>query len=150
MLLAAEMAGNYIYPVYYVLTRSTSVDANPYRGAPYIDYLKAGIRAHERVFGLRGNPASGLGGQFSARRYSRPGCACITASTIDLIRFFLREDILPATRGDLVISFTGANWRPFDSPLKQRLLQLSSVKFLLLVATLLARAGTYTGGYPAE
>jgi hypothetical protein len=48
-----------------------------------------------------------------------------------LIRFFLREEIPPGAKGDLDNSFTGERWTPFDSPLKQRLLQLSSVKFLL-------------------
>ena len=44
LLLTCEMAGNYIYPVYYLLTRSATNAANPYRGAPYIDFLKANRR----------------------------------------------------------------------------------------------------------
>ena len=129
-LLAAEMAGNYIYPVYYVLTSPAGDDANPYRGAPYIDYLKARTPAQERVVGLDGVLSPNWASSFQLGDI-RGVDALYYRKYIDLIRFFLREDISPATRGDLVISFTGANWRPFDSPLKQRLLQLSSVKFLL-------------------
>jgi hypothetical protein len=129
-LLTAEMAGNYIYPVYYLLTSSAGDDANPYRGAPYIDYLKARIGAQERIVGrdliLSANwPSSFQIGDIRGvdalyyRKYFR------------LIRFFLREEIPPGAKGDLDNSFTGERWTPFDSPLKQRLLQLSSVKFLL-------------------
>jgi hypothetical protein len=49
----------------------------------------------------------------------------------DFIRFFLREEIPPGARGDLVNRFTGMRWLAVDSPLKRRLLQLSSAKFLL-------------------
>jgi len=130
ILLTAEMAGNYIYPLYYVWTRSAGDDANPYRGAPYIDYLKARIPAQERIVGrdliLSPNwPSSFQIGDI------RGVDALYYRKYFALIRFFLREDILPGMRGDLDNSFTGEHWRPFDSPLKQRLLQLSSVKFLL-------------------
>jgi hypothetical protein len=43
----------------------------------------------------------------------------------------LREEIPPGARGDLVNRFTGLRWLSVDSPLKRRLLQLSSVKYLL-------------------
>ena len=130
MLLAAEMACNYIYPVYYVLTRSTSVEANPYRGAPYIDYLKAGIRAHERVFGREGILHPDWAGSFQLGDI-RGLDAMYYRKYFDFIRFFLREELPSAKRGDLVNRFTGLRWLPLDSPLKRRLLQLSSVKFLL-------------------
>jgi hypothetical protein len=52
----------------------------------------------------------------------------------DFIRLFLREELPPAKRGDLVNRFTGLRWLPLDSPLKRRLLQLSSVRFLLTLA----------------
>jgi hypothetical protein len=133
MLLAAEMAGNYIYPVYYVLTRSTSVDANPYRGAPYIDYLKAGIRGHERIFGREGILHPDWAGSFQLGDI-RGLDAMYYHKYFDFIRLFLREELPPAKRGDLVNRFTGLRWLPLDSPLKRRLLQLSSVRFLLTLA----------------
>jgi hypothetical protein len=130
LLLTAEMAGNYIYPLYYVLTRPAGDDANPYRGAPYIDYLKARIPAEERVVGRDLTLSANWPSSFQIGDI-RGVDALYYRKYFDLIRFFLREDILPGMRGDLDNSFTGEHWRPFDSLLKQRLLQLSSVKFLL-------------------
>lgn len=132
-LLAAEMAGNYIYPVYYVLTSSTSANVNPYRGAPYIDYLKAGIRAHERVFGREGILHPGWAASFQLGDI-RGLDAMYYRKYFDFIRCFLREELPPTKRGELVNRFTGMRWLSLDSPLKRRLLQLSSVKFLLTLS----------------
>jgi hypothetical protein len=130
VLLAAEMAGNYIYPVYYVLTSSAGDDANPYREAPYIDYLKVRTAAHERVFGREGILHPEWAGSFQLADI-RGLDAMYYRKYFDFVRFFLREEIPPDARGDLVNRFTGLRWLPVDSPLKRRLLQLSSVKFLL-------------------
>jgi hypothetical protein len=130
ILLVAEMGGNYIYPVYYVLTQSAGDDANPYRGAPYIDYLKSKITAGERVVGRDGILSPNWAASFQIGDI-RGVDALYYRKYFALIRFFLREEISPAMRGDLVNSFTGERWLPSDSPLKQRLLQLSSVRFLL-------------------
>jgi hypothetical protein len=129
-LLAAEMAGNYIYPVYYVLTRSAGDDANPYRGAPYIDYLKTRIAAHERVFGREGILHPDWAGSFQFGDI-RGLDAMYYRKYFDFIQFFLREEMPTEKIGDLVNRFTGLRWLAFDSPLKRRLLQLSSVKYLL-------------------
>jgi len=129
-LLTAEMAGNYIYPVYYVLTSSASDDANPYRGAPYIDFLKAGTGAHERVFGREAILHPAWAGSFQLGDI-RGLDAMYYDKYFDFIRFFLREEMPPEKIGDLVNRFNGMRWLPVDSPLKRRLLELSSVKFLL-------------------
>jgi hypothetical protein len=129
-LLAAEMAGNYIYPVYYGLTSSAGDDANPYQGAPYLGYLETGIAAHERVFGREGILHPDWAGSFQLGDI-RGLDAMYYRKYFDFIRFFLREEIPPDARGDLVNRFTGFRWLAVDSPLKRRLLQLSSVKFLL-------------------
>ena len=131
ILLTCEMAGNYIYPVYYFMTRSASDDANPYRGAPYIDFLKAGTGAQERVFGREGDIASGMGEQLPTRRYSGAGCHVLP----QILR--LRPVLLAGRRclrrrlATWSTASTACGWLPIDSPLKRRLLQLSSVKFLL-------------------
>jgi hypothetical protein len=129
-LLAAEMAGNYVYPVYYVLTQSAGDNANPYRGAPYIDYLKARIGAHERVFGRDGILHPNWAGGFQLSDI-RGVDALYERKYLDFVKSFLWEEIPPRPSGDLMIAFTGARWLPFDGPLKTRLLQLSSVRFLL-------------------
>jgi hypothetical protein len=129
-LLTLEMAGNYIYPVYYVLTSSAGDDANPYRGAPYVGYLKAGIGAQERIFGREGILHPGWAGGFQLGDI-RGLDAMYYRKYFDFVRFFLREEMPPEKIGDLVNRFNGMRWLAFDSPLKRRLLQLSSVKFLL-------------------
>ena len=128
-LLAAEMSGNYIFPVYYMLTRSAGDGANPYRGAPYIGYLKARTGAHERVFG-RQILHPDWAGSFQLDDI-RGLDAMYHRKYFDFIRFFLRAEIPKEAREDLVNRFTGFRWAPYDTPLKTRLLQLSSVKFLL-------------------
>ena len=133
ILLTAEMAGNYVYPIYYFLTNSAGDDANPYRGAPYIDYLKARIGAHERVFGREGILHPDWAGSFQLADI-RGLDAMYYRKYFDFIRFFLREEIPPDARGDLVNRFTGLRWMAFDSPLERRLLELSSVKYLLSLA----------------
>jgi hypothetical protein len=130
ILLAAEMAGHYVYPVYYFLTSSASDDTDPYRGAPYIDYLKARIGDRERVFGRDGILHPDWAGSFQLGDI-RGVDAMYYRKYFDFIRFFLREEIPPVAYGDLVNRFTGLRWLSVDSPLKRRLLQLSSVKFLL-------------------
>jgi len=130
ILLTAEMACNYVYPVYYAMTSSASADANPYQGAPYIDDLKTSIGAHERVFGRDGILHPDWAGSFQLDDI-RGLDAMYYRKYFDFIRFFLREEIPPGARGDLVNRFTGLRWLSVDSPLKRRLLQLSSVKYLL-------------------
>ena len=130
LLLVAEMAGNYIYPVYYGLTRSASNQANPYRGAPYLEYLRSNISGHERVFGRDGILHPDWAGSFQLADI-RGLDAMYYRKYFDFIRFLLREEIPPEAHGDLVNRFTGTRWLAVDSPLKRRLLQLSSVKYLL-------------------
>ncbi len=49
----------------------------------------------------------------------------------DFIRYFLRAEIPDSPGGDLRVAFTGARWPAFDGPYKRRLLELSSVRFLI-------------------
>ena len=128
-LLVTEMAGNYIYPVYYRLARSATDDANPYRGAPYIDYLKSRLAAGERIFGRNGILHPEWAGSFRMADI-RGLDAMYFRKYMTFVRYFLRDDPR-APRGDLVNRFNGLNWLAFDSPLKRRLLQLSSAKYLL-------------------
>ena len=128
-LLVAETAGSYFFPLYYLLTRSATDDTNPYRGAPYIDYLKSRIAANERVFARDGILHPDWAGSFQIADI-RGLDAMYFWKYMKFVRFFLRDDP-PAPHGDLVNRFTGLNWYAFDSPLKQRFLQLSSAKYFL-------------------
>jgi hypothetical protein len=129
-LLACEMAGNYIYPVYYLMTSSATDDANPYRGAPYIGFLKSNIAAGERVFGRDGILYPNWAGGFQLADI-RGLDAMYYWKYLPFVRAFLRDEAAQTPGGDLVERFTGGNEHTFDTALKQRLLQLSSVKYLL-------------------
>jgi hypothetical protein len=133
-LLTTDMAGQYIYPVYYVQTRSARDDSNPYRGAPYIDCLMTRTEGCERVFGRDGILHPGWAGSFQLEDI-RGLDAMYYRKYFDFIRFFLRDQIPPGDRGELTNRFTGMRWPAIDHPLERRLLQLSSVKFLLSTET---------------
>jgi hypothetical protein len=129
-LLACEMAGNYIYPVYYLTTRSATDDANPYRGAPYIGFLKSNMAANERVFGSDGILYPDWAGGFQLADI-RGLDAMYYWKYLRFVRSFLRDEAPHAGSGDLVDRLTGDNEHTFDTALKRRLLQLSSVKYFL-------------------
>jgi hypothetical protein len=129
-LLACELAGNYIYPVYYLMTRSATDEANPYRGAPYIGFLRSNIPANERVFGRDGILYPNWAGSFQLADI-RGLDAMYYWKYLHFVRSFLRDEAPHAPTGDLVERFTGGNEHTFDTALKRRLLQLSSVKYLL-------------------
>ena len=50
---------------------------------------------------------------------------------LPFVRFFLHDEVPHTPGGDLVERFTGGNAHTFDTSLKRRLLQLSSVRYLL-------------------
>jgi hypothetical protein len=129
-LLACEMAGNYIYPVYYLLTRSATDAENPYRGAPYIDFLRSNTPANERVFGRDTILHPNWAGSFQLFDI-RDLDAMYYWKYLPFVRSFLRDEVPHTTGGDLVERFTGGNEHAFETGLKRRLLQLSSVKYLL-------------------
>ena len=128
-LLAAEMAGNYFYPVYYILSRSATDAANPYRGAPYLDYLRSRTGAGDRTFGRDGILYPNWAGGFQIADI-RGLDAMYYRKYLKFVQAFLRADFPPDGR-DLADRFTGGYTYDFDTALKRRLLQLSSVKYLL-------------------
>jgi len=130
LLLTCELTGNYIFPVYYLLTRSATDDANPYRGAPYIGFLKSNTPANERVFGRDGILYPNWAGSFQIADI-RGLDAMYYRKYFPFVRSFLRDEVPHAPNGDLVERFTGGNEHTFDTPLKRRLLQLSSVRYIL-------------------
>jgi membrane protein YfhO len=131
-LLICEMSGDYIYPVYYFMTSSATVGTNPYRGAPYIEFLQAHTTGNERIFGrdfiLFPNWA-GVFQLFDIRDLD----AIFYWKYLRLVRRFLGDEVPHGPRGDGVNRFTGHLEHTFDTPLKKRLLQLSSVRYLLSI-----------------
>jgi Bacterial membrane protein YfhO len=131
-LLVCQLAGNYIYPVYYVLTQSATNETNPYRGAPYIQFLMSNTSANERIFGRDGILHPDWAGGFQLADI-RGLDAMYHWKYLRFVRFFLRDEVPQAPTGELVERFTGGGEHTFDTSLKRRLLQLSSVKYLLSV-----------------
>jgi hypothetical protein len=129
-LLVGELAGDYICPVYYLMTRSATDDANPYRGAPYTAFLKSNIAASERIFGRDGILHPNWAGSFQLADI-RGLDAMYYRKYLNFVRSFLRDEIPHTAGGDLVERFTGGNEHGFGTALKRRLLQLSSVKYIL-------------------
>jgi len=129
-LLTCELAANYIWPVYYLMTRSATDDTNPYRGAPYIGFLKSNIGANERVCGRDRILHPGWAGSFQLADI-RALDAMYYRKYLPFLRSFLRDEVPHTAGGDGVDRFTGENEHSFDTALKRRLLQLSSVKYLL-------------------
>lgn len=137
-LLACELACSYIFPVYYLMTRSATDAASPYRGSPYIDFLKANLGENERVFGSDMILYPNWAGAFQIADI-RDLDAMYYSKYLPFVRFFLRDEARHTPGGDLAERFTGGSGNKFDTPLKKRLLQISSVKYLLSGAGRAAR-----------
>lgn len=131
LLLFAELAGNYIYPVYYRMTSSATDEADPYRGAPYIGFLQSHLPGYERIFARDGILYPSWAGSFQIADI-RGLDALYYRKYLRFVKFFLSDEVPRDPRGgDLAERFTGDHEHRFDTDLKLRLLQLSSVKYLL-------------------
>lgn len=146
-IVAGELAGNYILPVYSIFGRLAPESANPYNGAAYVKFLQAKAGDLYRIIGrdvLIPNWASAFGLYdvryiygITYKRYMR------------FVQTFLESEPFGATSdpelkrrledsgaihsGELIDRFTGIRWKPltFLSPLEQRYLQLSSVRYMV-------------------
>lgn len=132
ILLALELLLTFLVPSFYVLSSLPTAKADPYKGAPYIDFIRAHNTDYSRVFAreflLYPNWSSVFGladvRSLDAMHYRR-------------YREFVRNFLLPAGaedrhNGDLADRFTGGDFPyNFDSDLEKRFLALSSVKYLI-------------------
>ncbi len=128
VLLTAEFCGNYIYPVYYQFNRMPNVSDNPYSGAPYVSFLRSHCKENCRIIGQDGvlTPNWAAAFQISDVRY-------VDALYVDGYFQFL-ENFFPDWRSfapELSQCFRGFADFNFTDPLPKRLLQLSSVRYLL-------------------
>jgi Bacterial membrane protein YfhO len=130
-ILCLELLFNFLVPSFYLFTTLAPRSADPYKGAPYIDFIRAQNADHSRIFAresfLYPNWSSAFGlsdiRSLDAMHYKR-------------YREFLRSFLLPPgdTRqhGDLADRFTGDDL-PFEfaTETEKRFLALSSVKYLI-------------------
>jgi hypothetical protein len=132
VLLALELLINFIVPSFYLLSTLPLAKADPYKGAPYIDFIRANNADYSRVFAremlLYPNWSSVFGladvRSLDAMHYRR-------------YRDFIRNFLLPPGaedrhHGDLADRFTGGDFPyNFDTETEKRFLALSSVKYLI-------------------
>jgi hypothetical protein len=130
-ILSIELGFNYIYPVYYDLSSLSAQAYNPYRGAPFVDFLKRRTEAdHARVFGREGflypNWSSAFG-LYDVRYINGMNFGRM----FDFVRAFLAPSDL-GLHGDLADRFTG-DGQPYhlSTMAEQRFLQLSSIRYIV-------------------
>jgi hypothetical protein len=129
-LVAIELLGNYIYPIYHHPNVLPSARLNPYAGAPYVRFLKQQSGDYYRVFARQGylypNWSSAFGLYDVRYIYG--------ISWKDFI-LFIRAFLAPGPLkigGDLADRFTGDGFPyAFGSWKERRFLQLSSIRYLV-------------------
>ncbi len=127
LFVASELSANYIFPVYYLFGRLATVDRNPYAGAPFIDFLMSKRSDYYRVFGR------GVLFPNWASVYRIFDVRYLSAVTYDRYLAFAKAflDVAPPDKEELQNRFTGyAHPYRMLSPLEQRFLQLSSIRYL--------------------
>jgi len=129
-LLAAEFSMIYIAPVYYIFNQLPARSENPFHGAPYIDFLqaKSGV---DRVFGRDGVLMPNWASAFSLFDV-RDLDAVYEGRYFPFLNTFFPGE-MKAVYPDLFSCFRGLGDYNFSKPLQRRLLQLSSVRYLLSV-----------------
>lgn len=134
--LSTELLCNFILPSFYSLNKLPDQNTDPYKGAPYIDYLKKNNHGYFRIFG-RENVLypnwSGVFGLHDVRNLN----AMSFAKYFDFVRnFFVEEgDDKKPYGAPLTDRFTGSEKDYlFNTLPERRFLQLSSVKYLLSVS----------------
>jgi hypothetical protein len=128
----SELLLNYIYPVYHRFGNLAARDANPFAGTPYVKYLQSRSHDHYRVFARDGTLFPNWSSAFSLSDV-RYVYAISYKKYIRFLQAFLGSSRPPGITGELAERFTGLSETPYDfvSPLEQRYLQLSSIRYLV-------------------
>jgi hypothetical protein len=125
VLLAVELSFNYVIPIYRIHNRLPSVRSNPYAGAAYVRFLQSKAHDDSRILGRDWMLVPGWASVFNL----------FDIRDMDALFYnkyftFLRN-FLPPMGPELRSSFLGTSEYYFSSSLERRLLQFSSVKYLL-------------------
>ncbi|MBV9677157.1 MAG: YfhO family protein [Acidobacteriaceae bacterium] len=125
-LLSAELILNYIAPVYYFFNKIPNQAHNAYAGAPYLRVLKKEAADRYRIFAkdavLFPNWAAAFE-LFDIRNLD----AIYYKKYLPFVRNFISGK---AADGDLIDRFVGTGDYDISAPSAQRLLQISSVKYI--------------------
>jgi hypothetical protein len=127
-LLTAEMWMNFIAPTYYWLNRLPRTTRNPYLGAPYIDVLKKET-GHDRVFARDSLLFPNWAAAFQLYDI-RDLDALYEHKYLAFIQNFFQDQKSLNLQYDLRDRFNGTGTYELTTPLVQRLLELSSVKYI--------------------
>jgi hypothetical protein len=130
-LLTIGMWANYIAPAYYWFNRLPRQTRNPYLGAPYVDFLQKNA-GNDRIFGRDALLFPNWAGAFQLQDI-RDLDAMYEQKYLPFVRNFFRDQKWPARNGDLVDRFHGLGTYLLTTPLAERLLQLSSLKYIVTV-----------------
>jgi hypothetical protein len=126
-LLAAEMWMCFIAPTYYWFNRLPLQTHNPYLGAPYVDVLKKEA-GNYRAFARDGLLFPNWSAAFQLHDI-RDLDALYDQQYLPFVRNFFRDQNL-GKQEDLSNRFHGKGTYSLTTPLVERLLQLSSVKYI--------------------
>jgi hypothetical protein len=132
VMLSFELLSSFIIPSFYVLGSLAPLRADPYKGAPYIDFIRAENADHFRVFG-RGQM---LYPNWSSA-FQLADVRNIDALNFDRYRTFVRSFLLPPEtaprlNGELADRLTGDEFPyEFDTDQERRFLAISSIKYLI-------------------
>jgi hypothetical protein len=134
-MLSAELLFTFIYPTFYCHTTLPSAEAvSPYKGAPYIDFLRNRVSEFQRVVARDGFLYPDWSGAFQLMDV-RDLQAMYYRRYITFIRsFLLRPGDHARVTGELADRFTGLGDEysyDFSTELEKRFLRLSSVKYLI-------------------
>lgn len=130
--LTLELSLNYIPDLYYIDSELPNQSQNSYLGAPYIDFLKSKCTQSQRIFARDAVLYPNWASVFQLQ----------DVRDLDAMYYwrylpFLRDFVTPGPspkREELLNRFTGWDTEyPFTTPLERRLLQLSSVKYILSI-----------------
>lgn len=130
VVLALEVSLNYIPPLYYLYNNLPNRSQNPYAGAPYIDFLKRRGSHFDRIFARDGVLYPDWASVFELQDI-RDLDAMYYQKYLPFLRNFVTPGP-PAKTQELWDRFTGWDAEyAFKTPIERRLLQLSSVRYLV-------------------
>lgn len=116
---------NFIVPMYYAAGQTTTVAASPRAGAPYLNFVRTGLRNGERFFG----EDSVLFPNWSAA-FGIPDPRALDAMYDGRYLTFVRTFVPKGRDDDLTDRFGGLARMRFRSERQRRFLELSSVRFV--------------------
>lgn len=133
VLLTTELSLNFIPSIYYVDAQLPTQARNPYLGAPYLTFLQQHTAKLERVFGRESVLYPDWASVFRLNDV-RDLDAMYYWRYLPFLRNFLQPPPFARAR-ELWDRFTGADMPyTFSTTVQRRLLQLSSVKYLITMA----------------